>query len=107
MYDFDLERASDPMNPKMSKKLGYCGADIVLKLTGHIPNNKSYKLYFDKYFTYIELLIELKSKNIWAVGTLRGDSMRGCMLKSEKHLKKDGRGSYDGAVKKNSMIRIV
>ena len=58
--DFDLEGAPDPMNPKMSKKLGYCGADIVLKLTGHIPNNKDYKLYFDNYFTYIELLIEIK-----------------------------------------------
>ena len=36
MYDFDLERAPDLMNPKISKNLGYCGADIVLKLTGHI-----------------------------------------------------------------------
>ena len=33
--------------------------------------------------------------------------MRGCILKPEKDLKKDGRGSYDGAVEKNSMIRIV
>ena len=50
------------MNPKISKNLGYCDADIVLKLTGHIPNNKDYQLYFDNYFTYIELLVELKSK---------------------------------------------
>ena len=106
-YDFDLEEALDPINPKISKNLGYWGADIVLKLTGHIPNNKGYKLYFDNYFTYIEPLIELKSKNIWAVGTLRSDHIRGCLLKSEKYLKKDGRGSYDGAVEKNSMIRIV
>ena len=107
VYDFDLEGAPDPMNPKMFRKLGYCGADIVLKLRGRIPNNKGYKLYFDNYFTYIEPLIELKSKNIWAVGTLRSDHIRGCLLKSEKYLKKDGRGSYDGAVEKNSMIRIV
>ena len=33
--------------------------------------------------------------------------MRDCILKSEKHLKKDGGGSYNGAVEKNSMIRIV
>ena len=50
------------MIPKISKNLGYCSADIVLKLTGHIPNNKDYKLYFDNYFTHIELLVELKSK---------------------------------------------
>ena len=62
VYDFDLEGAPGPMNPKISNNLGYCGADIVLKLTGYIPNNKGYKLYFDNYFTYIELLVELKSK---------------------------------------------
>ena len=62
VYDFDFEGAPDPMNPKISKNLVYCGADIVLKLTGNFPNNKGYKLYFDNYFTYIELLVELKSK---------------------------------------------
>ena len=46
VYDFDLEGVPDPMNPKISKKLGYCGADIFLKLTGHIPNNKDYKTRF-------------------------------------------------------------
>ena len=51
--------------------------------------------------------MNLNQKNIWAVGTLRSDRMRGCILKPEKDLKKDGRGSYDGAVEKNSMIRIV
>ena len=33
VYDFDLEGAPDPMNPKNSKNLLYCGTDIVLKLT--------------------------------------------------------------------------
>ena len=51
--------------------------------------------------------MNLNQKNIWAVGTLRSDQMRGCILKSDKDLKKDGRGSYDSAVEKNSMIRIV
>ena len=40
MYDFVLEGAADLMHPKISKKLGYCGADIALKLTEQIPNNK-------------------------------------------------------------------
>ena len=66
VYDFVLEGAADSMHPKISKKLGYCGADIALKLTEQIPNNKgkiiNYKLFFEDYFTYIELLLELKSK---------------------------------------------
>ena len=52
-----------------------------MKLTGYIPDNKDYKLYFDNYFKYIELSIELKSKNIWAAGTLHGNRMGGCILK--------------------------
>ena len=60
-----------------------------------------HKLYFDNYFAHIELLIELKSKNIWAVNTLHSDRMRFCILK------KDDRASYDGAVEKNLMKRIV
>ena len=40
VYDFVLEGAADSMHPKISKKLGYCGADIALKLTEQIPNNK-------------------------------------------------------------------
>ena len=40
VYDFVLEGAADSMHLKISKKLGYCGADIALKLTEQIPNNK-------------------------------------------------------------------
>ena len=107
VYDFDLEQAPYPVNPKISRKLGYRGVDTVLKLYRHIPNNKGYKPYFDNDFTYTKLLLELQSKIIWAAGTLRSHRMRGCILKSEKDLEKYSRGSYDGAVKKNSMIRIV
>ena len=68
MYDFDLQGAPDPRNPEVSEKLGYYGVDIVFKLTGYIPDNKCYKLYFGNYFTSIELLIEIKLKNVCAVG---------------------------------------
>ena len=43
----------------------------------------------------------------WAVGTIRQDRMRESKLKSEKELKKEGRGSYDGSVDLNSGIVIV
>ena len=37
----------------------------------------------------------------WAIGTIRQDRMRESKLKSEKELKKEGRGSYDGSVDLN------
>ena len=43
----------------------------------------------------------------WTVGTIRQDRTRGCKLKSEKELKKEGRVSYDGSVDLNSGIVIV
>lgn len=80
---------------------------MVLRLCAHLPKNKNYKIYFDNYFTYIELLIKLKEHQFWAVGTLRKDRMRKCKLKGEKELKKTGRGSFEGAIDKNSGTAIV
>ena len=41
------------------------------------------------------------------MGTLRTDRMRTCKLKSEKELKKEGRGSFDGSVDLNSGCCMV
>lgn len=107
LYDFDLDGAPDPNKVEIIDKIGYCGADIVLSLCYHLPKYKNFKLYFDNYFTYLELLIRLRKEGFWAVGTLRQDRMRGCKLKSEKELKKLGRGSYDGAIDTDLGIVIV
>eukprot|EP00795_Rhopilema_esculentum_P009567 gene9567-17318_t len=89
------------------EKLGYHGADVVMRLCHHLPKDQNYKLFFDNFFNYLELLVKLKEKKIWAIGTLRADRMRGCKLKSEKELKKEGRGSLDGAVDFNSGVTVV
>ena len=51
----------------------------------------------------------MKQWGISAVGTIRQDLIRGCdeVLKNEKELKKDGRGSFCGAVDLNTGITIV
>ena len=41
--------------PSDFKRLGYCGADIVLKLSENLPLDHGYKLYFDDYFVYVKL----------------------------------------------------
>ena len=66
-------------------------------------------MVFENYFTFLELLAKLTQWGIIAVGTMRQDSIRGCheVLKSEKELKKEGRGSFCGSVDLNTGIAIV
>ena len=85
----------------------YYGGDIDLRLCLHLSKKRNFKLYFDNYFSYPELLLRLKMHGFWAVGTMRQDRIRGCKLKLEKELKKEGCGSYDVSADLNSGILIV
>ena len=79
----------------------------MLRLCSSLPRQMSYKVCFDNYFTFFELLLKLKEWGIWAVGTMRKDRMRRCELKAEKVLKREGRGSFDAAVDLNSGLTVV
>ena len=105
-YDFILDGAPDPSREECDS-IGFVSGDIVLRLCSTLPRQMSYKAYFDNYFTFLELLQKLKEWGIWAVGTMRQDRMRGCELKEEKVLKKEGRGAFDAAVDLNSGLTIV
>ena len=107
LNDFKLEGAPDPARKEQVEELGYYGADTVMQLCSWLSKRNGYKLFFDKYFTCNELLVKLKEQTIWAVGALRTDRMRTCKLKSEKELKKERRGSFDGSVDLNSGCCIV
>ena len=67
MYDC----APDPNSEVQYEKTGYCGGDIVMRLIDNLPKQKGYKLVFDNYFNFIELLTKLKEQEIWAIGSLR------------------------------------
>ena len=106
-HDFEFDGAPDPEKVEQNDEIGYYGGDIVLRLCLHLPKKRNFKLYFDNYFSYPELLLRLKMDGFWTVGTIRQDRMCGCKLISEKELKNKGRGSYDGSVDLNSGIVIV
>ena len=55
----------------------------------------NYKLYCDNYFTTIPLQVELKNLEIFSVGTLRPTRLPDLVMKDEKTLKREGRGSVD------------
>lgn len=86
------------------------GGDVVLRLCDSLPDHVSnVKLYFDNYFTSIELLLKLAERRIWATGTIRKNRTKGCdkVLESEKDLKKRGRGSFDWRADQANGVLVV
>ena len=67
----------------------------------------NFKVYFDNWFTFLELQVLLRSWSIWTIGTIRSNRLRGCKLKSENELCKSGRGSVDSCVDTKSGIAVV
>ena len=79
------------------------GGDVVPKPVSTLgPNN--YKIFADNYFTSLALVNALKEKFLWFVGTVRSNRLKGCELKCEKELKKNGRGSVHYQVETTSGI---
>ena len=63
--------------------------------------------FFDNWFSTISLFIYLKKLDILACGTIRANRLQGCTLKSNKELKKSGRGSIDYMTDLNSGVIIL
>ena len=90
IYDFFLYGGKDSTggNP--------CSADaIALKLSEGIPRNQGFRLFFDNWFSTLDLMVQLKSIGILSTATFRTNRLKGCPIASDKELKKEGRGSYD------------
>ncbi|KAG0439021.1 hypothetical protein HPB47_016780, partial [Ixodes persulcatus] len=60
-----------------------------------VPHHVKHKVYFDNYFTSPKLQVTLAKAGILSLGAVRENRLRGCQLKSEKELKKKGRGSSE------------
>lgn len=92
VYCFELYQGASGINPAVSA----CGAagDVVLRLT-HDLHGKNYKVYADNFFTSVPLVLKLKEKELWYVGTVRANRLQGAekKLKPVKVLQKEGRGS--------------
>ena len=72
-----------------------------------IPKHQNFKLCFDNWFCTLPLCLELKSLGILTTATIRDNRIAGCLLKCEKDLKKDGRGSSSYRSDENSGIVLV
>ena len=91
MYDFEVYTGK---SMKLPGNLGISG-NVVLWLLRNLEDHKDFKVYFDNWFTSVDLVKALKDSGFWAVGTIHQNRLSGCQLESDKKLKDSGRGSYD------------
>lgn len=69
--------------------------NIVLKLAQVIPPNINYLLYFDNWFSSLNLFIALAKMGIPALGTVQQNHLQGCSLTPDTEMKKKGRGAFE------------
>jgi hypothetical protein len=93
--------------PDVVESSGFQSADYVVKLCETLPKHQDFTVYFDNWFTCFELQVLLKAWGIWSVGTVRSNRLRDCTLKSEKELKKTGRGSMDSCYDDKTGLTVV
>ena len=107
VYDFEVYTGKS--NEKEEQPELLMGGNVVRRLCDRLPSNVNHKLYFDNYFSSLNLLRYLTKEKIWAIATIRQDRLKGGgrYLKSQKELQKDGRGSSDWVVEANSGIIVV
>ena len=105
VYDFFLYtgRVMPPDNIDLGMS-----SNVVVKLTESLPKESIFLLYFDNFFSSINLLKYLKAHDIYCVCTFRqnriGDAKKMIDCKS---LKKQPRGSFEWCSNKDAGITIV
>ncbi|XP_065583822.1 piggyBac transposable element-derived protein 3-like [Artemia franciscana] len=103
VYDFEMYTGKGSVDVS---DLGV-GADFVLRLARGTPKHKNYKLFFDNWFSSLDLAQTLSDQGILTLVTVRANRLKGCALESDSKLKARGRGSYDWRVETQSNAIVV
>lgn len=92
MYSFEPYQGPSGGRGEISQ-LGMAG-DVVMRLCEDLQD-RNHMVFFDNFFCTIPLLQALKHQGIFGTGTCRKNRLHGAQekLKTEKQLKKEGRGS--------------
>jgi len=71
------------------------GGSVVVDLIHGLPEGLKYNLYFDNFFTSMQLLDHLTARGVGATGTLRANRTDKCPLITPADMKKKDRGHMD------------
>lgn len=100
-YDFELYggKESYPQRLPGEPDLGAC-ANTVVRLARTIPRNLNHKLYFDNYFSTLQLLSYLQKEGIPSIGTVRIVRVKNHNMIPPKEFAKTARGTVQERVAK-------
>ena len=70
-------------------------ANVVVRLSRTIPDNCNYKLYFDNYYTSLDLVVYLSKRGIYSLLTVRRNRIPQNKMPTEAEMKKKGRGTSE------------
>jgi len=71
------------------------GSEIVLSLLEIVDHPQFHKIFFDNFFTSYKLLLTLKEKHFFGIGTVRDNRTGHCNFKSLKLMAKEPKGTFD------------
>ena len=80
---------------------------MVAKVCVDLPRNVGHKVFFDNWFTTLDLMLYFKKEGILAVGIITGNRIQGCPLVGKKEIEKGNCGGLDHQLDNNSGVIIV
>ena len=83
------------------------GGNVVLQLCDSLPRHHNYKIFADNYFSNFAMARELKERGYHFTGTINLNRCHKAPLKSDKDLKKEGRGSSSTCFEKKNNLALV
>ena len=69
--------------------------NIMLTLLQHIPRHKWHNLYFDNWYTVVDLVKTLHEQGIPCMGTVRANGLPNCKMTTDRAMKESGRDSVE------------
>ena len=69
--------------------------NIVLTLLQNVPRFKWHKLYFDNWYTSVDLVKHLYNQGFACLGTVRANCLPNCNMTPDAAMKKKGRGTIE------------
>ncbi|RWS01065.1 piggyBac transposable element-derived protein 3-like protein, partial [Dinothrombium tinctorium] len=108
VFDFLVYQGNTtPINSDEIEKFGHAGA-VVLKLLSGVERDKSTVVYMDRYFTSIELFLELCKRKIYASGPIKENRIgRVDFGESKKDFKKEPRGTFRELVSEKGNLCLI
>lgn len=90
-YNFEIYSGQENTQLMNEPDLG-ASSNVVVRLCRMIPTNANFRVYFDNYYTSLQLISYLANRGIFSLGTIRRNRIPDSKLPSEVDIKKWKRG---------------